>query len=300
MHCRILILSAAAVMLIAGAAAADIVCVPDPLTLSVPAPTDDLVVNYTGGGSANLYGYKIHVQWDPAVATAHEADFTRPDSGPFSTSVFFQVIEDAAGHVQVHAAIGAGHPGITSGDLFKAVFTAVGAPGSNTDVELVIEELRDSGNNDITGVTADDGQILISDLLPVVSNVVIANTTLAHTDDYLKNTDAITVTAVVTDDDPAFGATNITADLSPLGGGTAANPSSYVANTATWTVASATCTPPDGVTHRHRHRDRQFGQRRHRQRHHHRRQHAAHAAAWRRRAARPPEDPPELDRCRRQ
>jgi hypothetical protein len=45
--------------------------------------------------------------------------------------------------------------------------------------------------------------------------VEILNTTLAHTDDYIKDTDAAQVTATVLDDDPAFGATDITTRPTP-------------------------------------------------------------------------------------
>jgi hypothetical protein len=244
MNCRILALSATVVVLLAGAATADIICVPDPLVLSVTAPTGTVVVDYTGGGATNLYGFSIDVRWDHSVATGV---FSRPDTGPFSGSVFFFVVIDPldAGHVRVDAAIGADHPGITSGDLFKAVFTAVGIPGTQTVLDLTIEQLYDPDIQPVVGGPAEDGLIVIEDALPVVSDVVIANTTLTHTDDYVKNTDGLTITAVVTDDEPAFGAANITADLTAFGGDADAHPS-YAAPTATWTIAAAACAPADG------------------------------------------------------
>ncbi|MGD8627849.1 MAG: FlgD immunoglobulin-like domain containing protein, partial [bacterium] len=67
--------------------------------------------------------------------------------------------------------------------------------------------------------------------------------------DYIKDTDAARVTATVTDDDPAFDASNITADLTGLGGGPAVNPDTYVAGVATWTtmLTNVACTPANGT-----------------------------------------------------
>ena len=82
---------------------------------------------------------------------------------------------------------------------------------------------------------------------PVVSNVLIENTSLAHTDDYIKDGDAAQVTATVTDDDPNFEISNITADLSDLGGGVSVTPDSYVGDVATWAISSVACSPSDGT-----------------------------------------------------
>jgi mannan endo-1,4-beta-mannosidase len=84
---------------------------------------------------------------------------------------------------------------------------------------------------------------------PVVSGVLIENLTLGHTDDYIKDGDAARITATVTDNNPAFGISNITADLSGLGGGAAVNPDTYAGNLATWTgtVGSVACSPADGT-----------------------------------------------------
>jgi len=236
-------LAAAILVVITGTAAADIICTPDPLVLSQATPTGTIVVNYTGGGSANVYGYSIDVQWDHTVAAGV---FGPPDSGPFASSDFFFVLDLGDGHVRVDAAIGGSEPGIASGALFKTVFTSAGGEGSSTEVGLTIEELRDPFNQAVTGVGVDDGLIFVDTGLPAVTNVVIANTTLAHTDDYLKDTDAITVTATVIDGDLTFGIANITADLTALGGGASANPDTYLSQVATWSIASAICTPTDG------------------------------------------------------
>jgi len=82
---------------------------------------------------------------------------------------------------------------------------------------------------------------------PSVTDVLIENITLAHTDHYIKNGDGAEVTATVTDDDPSFGISNITADLGGLGGGANVTPGSYIGDVATWTIGSVTCSPSDGT-----------------------------------------------------
>jgi hypothetical protein len=229
---------------LAAAAQADIVCVPDALTLNTTTPTGDVVVDYTGGGSANVVGYSLDIQWDHTLATAV---FARPDNGAFNGAVMFQVVNLGDGHVQVDAAIGGADPGIASGELCKISFTAVGGVQGTGTIDLTIADLRDLLNADVTGVVAVDGSISVDTGAPVVTDVAIVNDTLAHTDDYVKDTDAVTITATVSDDDPGFGAGDITADLSALGGAADAAPDSYVGTTATWTVAAAVCTPADGA-----------------------------------------------------
>ncbi len=244
MYRRIMTLTLAMISMAASIASADIICNPDPLVLSVGAPSGAVVFEYTGGGSDGVYGYSIDVVWDPAIAAA--GAFTRPASGPFATAALFQVVTIAGG-VRIDAALGGAQPGILTGPLFATVFTAVGGEGTSTPVDLTIMDLRNNLNQPVTGVLENDGFIFVDGGAPAVTNVVIANTTLAHTDDYLKDTDAITVTATVVDGDPLFGVANITADLTGLGGGAAVNPATYVGTVATWTLANAACTPADGT-----------------------------------------------------
>ncbi|RKX29244.1 MAG: hypothetical protein DRP71_16510, partial [Verrucomicrobia bacterium] len=130
----------------------------------------------------------------------------------------------------------------------KITFTAVPGVIDQTAVTLMIEALRDPLNQEVTGVAPVPGQVIVSDTgVPVVADVLVSNNTLVHTDDFLKDTDAITITANVTDNDPGFDATNITADLSVFGGGTAVQPDSYVAPVATWTYVTTLCNPSDGT-----------------------------------------------------
>ena len=233
------------VVLGAASAYADIICVPDPLALDAATPAGDVVLTYTGGGSANVFGYSLDIVWDNTLATAV---FSPPDNGPFSGAATFFVVPVAPGHVRVDAAIGGADPGITSGELCKVTFTAVASALGTTVIDLTIEKLRDPDNQDVTGVTEVDGQLDVDMLgAPSVTDVLIANDTLGHTDDFVKDTDSITVTANVTDDDVDFDETNITADLTGLGGGATVEADTYVAPVATWNIASAVCTPGDGL-----------------------------------------------------
>jgi hypothetical protein len=228
----------------AGGARADIVFSPDSLTLDLNTPTGETVIDYTGGGSANIAGYSLDLVWDEGLATA---EFSRPDTGPFASAVTFFVVDLGPGHVRIDAAIGGEDPGIDAGELCKVTFSAVSAVQGTTVLDLTIENLRDSQNQEVTGVLAEDGQLEVDTGGLIVTAVVITNDSLAHTDDFVKDTDAVTVTATVTDDDPEFGVDNLSADLTALGGPASVAPDSYVAPTAVWTVAAAVCTPTDGI-----------------------------------------------------
>ena len=243
---RFQILAAMGMMVLGAVGAnADIVTLPDPLVLDELTDTAFLVVDYTGGGSANLFGYSLEFQWDHTLATAV---FSRPDNEAFSGAVTFFVVPIADGHVRIDAAIGGSDPGITEGELFKVEFTAVPLALGTSSIDLTIVHLRDPDNQDLVTLPAVVDGFLDVDMLgaPSVENVLIVNNTLGHTNDFVKDTDAITVTANVTDNDPGFDETNIEADLSQLGGSANAAPDSYVAPVATWTFSSVACSPADG------------------------------------------------------
>ncbi|MBD3335113.1 MAG: T9SS type A sorting domain-containing protein [Candidatus Eisenbacteria bacterium] len=234
--------------------AGNVVCVPDPQEISLADLDgtdykDTVRVRYMGGGSGPVYGYSIDVEWNDSVVTAAASDFSRPDTGPFASAVLFQVVELAGNKVRIDAALGGSQTGtLGPDDLFKALFTAVGAPDYATSpVTLTLVKFRDGDNNTLSGFANDDGEIAVDLVGPAISAVAIANTTLSHTDDYIKNGDGAQITASVADGDPGFAAGDITADLSGLGGGTAVTPDSYTAGTATWTLASVSTTPDDGT-----------------------------------------------------
>jgi parallel beta-helix repeat protein len=149
---------------------------------------------------------------------------------------------------------GAGNASIPYvGVLFTMNYKGVAAGTSNLTLSSV--QVRDVNNNDITPVVIQNGQLVCDASVPSVTSVLIDNTTLDTDengdtfDDYVKNTDNVTVTATVTDDHTLTTA-DIFADLSGFYGGSghmADNPSSYLSNVATWTVSGVNCSPADGT-----------------------------------------------------
>ncbi|MBU1701548.1 MAG: VCBS repeat-containing protein [Candidatus Eisenbacteria bacterium] len=233
--------------------------IPNPVQISLADEnggdySDSFVCYYLGGGSGGVYGYSIDVEWDNTVVSASNFDFQRPDTGPFASAILFQVTTKASDgngiyRVQIDAALGGGGSGTFGEDeLFKGLFTAVGAPAyATSNLNLILNEFRDNLNQTLSGFTALDGLVLVDLINPSVVGVAIANQTLAHTDDFIKDTDDAQVTVTVVDANPAFSLANIEADLSGLGGGAAVNPDSYVANVATWTLPGVVLTPSDGT-----------------------------------------------------
>ena len=235
----------------------NIVCVPDPQTISLADAgyADQVTVHYLGGASGPVYGYSIDVEWDGAVVTASSGSFQKPAAGPFASALLFQVVyHSGEDRVTIDAALGGANPGTTGpADLFTATFTAAGVMDYATSpVTITVSEFRDSYNQDLTGAYDDDGLVIVDLEGPAISAVAIENTTLAHTDDYIKNTDEAVVTATISDGDPEDLTTaDITADLTGLGGAAAVNPDSYdsVSGLATWTIGApgVTTSPADGT-----------------------------------------------------
>jgi len=216
---------------------------PDPLDLNIANPSDTVTVSYLGGYGP-VYGYSIDVQWDNSVATASGVPplaFSRPDSGPFATAEPFIVQQLAPGHVRVDAGIGGTEPGINSGDLFKAVFTA--ASDGDVPISITVNNIADYASPPQTNVPADDGQLRVDLAAPVVAAVLITNTTLSSTE-WVKNGDTIVVTATVTDNGTLA---SVTCNLTGFGGGAAVAPDAApVGDVYTWTFTVGTTTPADG------------------------------------------------------
>ena len=234
------------VILCSASAYADIVFTPDALVLD-PGTTSGVVV-VTYDGSEPLYGYSLDIQWNHTLATAAPADFTRPVAGPFSGAATFFVLELGDGHVRVDAAIGGAHAGITSGELFKVTFTAVDEALGTSGINLTIEYLRDPDNQDIPPVNVINGLLDVDMLgMPKVENVLIVNNTLGHTNDFVKDTDDLTITAEVTDYGSGLTTTHIKADLTDLGLGSEVVPDSYSDPDATWLIGPVGPLPLDGL-----------------------------------------------------
>jgi len=228
----------------------NVVFTPDPQTISLADLDggnykDGVVCEYLGGGSGVLYGYSIEVTWDSAVITAVPADFLRPDNGSFASAVMFQVTTITNG-VRVDAALGGTTPGITMGELFKATYTAFGTPDYDTsDLTFNLRYFRDGANQPLSGFYGDDGLYIVDLVGPVVSDVLITNTTMTTTE-CVKDGDDVTITATVTDGG-AMALADITADLTGFGGLAAVNPGTYASDVATWTLIGVTCTPANGT-----------------------------------------------------
>ncbi len=217
----------------------NIVCDPDPLILNVASlpntPDGEIDVNYLGGGGGLLYGYSVTVTWDDTVADL--AGVTQgnllSDAG---TTQFF--VYGSGNTRTIDCTILGGVDGVTGpGTMFTLGFDADSFGTSAVDITIVA--MRDRNNNPLSGFFEDDGEIQVDVTNPDVASVLIENTSLAHTDDYAKDTDDLLVTATITDD-YALTASDIVADLSALlaGGGTAVQADAYASPTATWTLTS--------------------------------------------------------------
>jgi nitrous oxidase accessory protein NosD len=226
----------------------NIVCVPDPEYLTVASPAKTIDVDYLGGGGGLMYGYSVKFTWDGAIASSAAVKVTQGSLLSDEGTTFFMAGNSGANEVTVDCALLGDEAGVTGpGTMFSVEFT--GLSQGTSDVDITVLNVRDNNNQPLSGFYEDDGLLIVDVQAPVVTTTLIENLTLAHTDDYIKDTDTARVTATVTDDDPTFGIPNIVADLSGLGGGAAVNPDTYVGNVATWTttIASVACTPADGT-----------------------------------------------------
>lgn len=224
----------------------NVVCVPDPEYLTATEPVKTISVDYLGGGSGLLYGYSITFTWDAAIASTDRLKVTEGDLLTDIGGTFFYAATDGSSQITVDSALLGAVDGATGpGTLFTIEFTGVSV--GTSDIDITINNVRDKDNVPLSGFFENDGLLIVDVSGPSVTDVFVENVTLAHTDDYIKDGDAAQVTATVTDDDPAFGLSDIEADLTGLGGGAADNPDSYVGGVATWNLAAVTCTPSDGT-----------------------------------------------------
>ena len=175
----------------------NLLCVPASLQVSEIALADTVVFTYTGGASGRVYGYSIDVQWDPAVAAATAADFSRPASGPFAGADYFFAQDIATGHVRVDLALGSFVPGAYDGPLFQATFGfEPSAPHESvTAITAAVVELRDNLNQDLAGLVPDPGSLTV-DSTPVITGVVVTDTTLASTE-WTRDGHDLSITATV-------------------------------------------------------------------------------------------------------
>ena len=91
------------------------------------------------------------------------------------------------------------------------------------------------------GFDISDNNFWIDNTGPIVSNIVIKDSTLDRTD-YTKNGDEVEISATV-----GGNPISIYGDLSDLGKGTNVPPTSFTGGTAKWLVSSINCTPANGA-----------------------------------------------------
>jgi len=224
----------------------NVICVPDREYLTSSVPTKSVDIEYLGGGSGLVYGYSIVFSWDGAIAGTVPESVTEGTllSGAGSTSFFPSVT--GTNEITVECALLGDEPGVAGpGTMFSIEFT--GLSFGTSPIDVTVDRVRDRDDNTLTGFPEADGELIVDVQAPSVTGTYIENVTLAHTDDYTKNGDTAQVTATVTDDDPAFGASNIAANLTGLGGGAAVSPDDYTGGVATWNLASVVCAPADGT-----------------------------------------------------
>ncbi len=228
----------------------NIYCDPDPEYLTVADPTKTIAVKYLGGGGGAMFGYNISIKWDGSVVSTSAAVVNEGSLLSDIGGTFFYAAPGTGNEIIVDCALLGSIEGATDpGTLFTIDFT--GSAVGTSPVDITILNVRDQYNNPLTGFSPIDGTLIVDVSTPTIADVMIHNTTLTHTDDYIKDTDGAQVTATVLDDDPAFGTGDIVADLQGLGGGGAVNPDSYnwTTGAAVWTIATppgVTCTPANG------------------------------------------------------
>lgn len=192
----------------------NLVCDPAELTLTELATEGTVTFTYTGGASGRIYGYSIDVLWDPAVTTADEGGFQRPQAGPFASATFFATQQIGAGHVRVDAALGGPDPGIYAGPLFTGEFALLAAApdGATSAITMVVHEIRDNQNEPLAGLVPVDGVVEI-DSTPVITGVVVTDTTIGSTE-WTRDGHAISVVVTVIESALA----TLTCDLVAFGG----------------------------------------------------------------------------------
>jgi hypothetical protein len=233
---------------IGGSGGENIVCDPDPLQLSNGSSSGTVDVNYLGGACGLIYGYSIQFTWDGSKVSTSPGNVTQGDLLPVGSGVsLFDARSTGTNQITVDCAVLGTHPGVSGpGTMFTVGFSAVAS--GTSPIDITIDRFRDCNNATIYGFDEDDGEVEVDITNPIISGVLITNTTMSLTS-LIKDGDDATVMATVTDNDPGFDASNIWANLTGLGGGAAVNPGSYNSSTgeATWTLSGVSCTPSNGT-----------------------------------------------------
>ena len=208
----------------------------------------EVVVRYLGGDAESIYGFSIELTWNQANLTATEGDVSRPDYGLFKTAVVFQAMPINGG-LRVDGALGGGQSGIAAGALFKVRFHLVGEMDYlEIPITVNVLNLRDHQNQEVLDYIADDGLVVGDVQAPAVANLMLANSSLAHTDEFAKNGDLVSVDAIVLDGDPLFGQTDVVGNFIYLLGspGWLLIADAYTLGEFSWFERSASLFPADG------------------------------------------------------
>jgi hypothetical protein len=220
---------------------------PEDQDLTASAPTATMSVNYYGS-VGRLYAFSMKFTLDKAIVHTSVDSIAEGDllNEGGTTPTFFHARRTAPNEITVDSTILGPHGGISgAGTMFTVDVAGVSYGSTLFDVEVI--SMRDPDNQEISRFASGDATITVDIVWPAVTDVLITNDTLPHTNDYAKDGDGITVAATVTDDDPTLEASNIKADLSAFGGGGAVTANSYASDVATWTLGSVACNPADGT-----------------------------------------------------
>ncbi|RKX29245.1 MAG: hypothetical protein DRP71_16515 [Verrucomicrobia bacterium] len=209
----------------------------------------ELVVRYLGGASESVYGFSIELTWDQTDLIATAGDISLPEGGSFQAASLFQVMPMSGG-LRVDGALGGAQAGVESGALFKVRFHLVRESDYlEIPITVNVRNLRDNQNREITGYLADDGLVIADVKAPLIGNLQLTNSTLAHTDDFAKDGDQLRIEATVVDGDPLFGQSGVVGNFLYVYGspGWWLNADTYAAGEYTWLERSSSLYPTDGL-----------------------------------------------------
>ncbi len=216
----------------------------------------------------SLKGTSVTLEWNQQTLAYREGIergyFFGNRAGPEGQEWFTWQPESPVNRITIDQALLGGSAGAGNGadevpyvgTLFAVRFTA--RAGGTAQPVLSGVVARDHQNQTVDPlVVRSEGSIIVDATPPAAGPVTIDNASLETDrngdgkDDYLRDGQGAVVTATVTDEGGLL-ASDITADLNPLHGGSghaSVYPDAYddATHRATWSVEGVTCRPPDGA-----------------------------------------------------